>query len=197
MGGLDKIIGHISHDAENEVKSVLDAAKAQAESIVNDAKEKTAEECDRINKKAATEVQSILDRGRSSAELKTKQILLTGRQELISETINMVRDRLNSLSDEEYAEFITGLFAKHVPNKDAVLKLNAADMKRIPKEVLDGFVKKAEEAGAKLTVSGEAAGIKNGFVLDFGEIEENCTFDALIDQNIEELQDKVKSLLFA
>ena len=197
MGGLDKIIGHISHDAENEVKSVLDAAKAQAESIVNDAKEKTAEECDRINKKAATEVQSILDRGRSSAELKTKQILLTGRQELISETINMVRDRLNSLSDEEYAEFITGLFAKHVPNKDAVLKLNAADMKRIPKEVLDGFVKKAEEAGAKLTVSGEAAGIKNGFVLEFGEIEENCTFDALIDQNIEELQDKVKSLLFA
>ena len=197
MGGLDKIIGHISHDAENEVKSVLDAAKAQAESIVNDAKEKTAEECDRINKKAATEVQSILDRGRSSAELKTKQILLTGRQELINETINMVRDRLNSLSDEEYAEFITGLFAKHVPNKDAVLKLNAADMKRIPKEVLDGFVKKAEEAGAKLTVSGEAAGIKNGFVLDFGEIEENCTFDALIDQNIEELQDKVKSLLFA
>ena len=197
MGGLDKIIGHISHDAENEVKSVLDAAKAQAESIVNDAKEKTAEECDRINKKAATEVQSILDRGRSSAELKTKQILLTGRQELISETINMVRDRLNSLSDEEDAEFITGLFAKHVPNKDAVLKLNAADMKRIPKEVLDGFVKKAEEAGAKLTVSGEAAGIKNGFVLDFGEIEENCTFDALIDQNIEELQDKVKSLLFA
>ena len=197
MGGLDKIIGHIRHDAENEVKSVLDAAKAQAESIVNDAKEKTAEECDRINKKAATEVQSILDRGRSSAELKTKQILLTGRQELISETINMVRDRLNSLSDEEYAEFITGLFAKHVPNKDAVLKLNAADMKRIPKEVLDGFVKKAEEAGAKLTVSGEAAGIKNGFVLDFGEIEENCTFDALIDQNIEELQDKVKSLLFA
>ena len=197
MGGLDKIIGHISHDAENEVKSVLDAAKAQAESIVNDAKEKTAEECDRINKKAATEVQSILDRGRSSAELKTKQILLTGRQELISETINMVRDRLNSLSDEEYAEFITGLFAKHVTNKDAVLKLNAADMKRIPKEVLDGFVKKAEEAGAKLTVSGEAAGIKNGFVLDFGEIEENCTFDALIDQNIEELQDKVKSLLFA
>ena len=197
MGGLDKIIGHISHDAENEVKSVLDAAKAQAESIVNDAKEKTAEECDRINKKAATEAQSILDRGRSSAELKTKQILLTGRQELISETINMVRDRLNSLSDEEYAEFITGLFAKHVPNKDAVLKLNAADMKRIPKEVLDGFVKKAEEAGAKLTVSGEAAGIKNGFVLDFGEIEENCTFDALIDQNIEELQDKVKSLLFA
>ena len=74
MGGLDKIIGHISHDAENEVKSVLDAAKAQAESIVNDAKEKTAEECDRINKKAATEVQSILDRGRSSAEVKTKRI---------------------------------------------------------------------------------------------------------------------------
>ena len=58
-------------------------------------------------------------------------------------------------------------------------------------------MKKAKEAGADLKISEEAAEIKNGFVLDFGGIEENCTFDALIDQNIEELQDKVKSLLFA
>ena len=78
-----------------------------------------------------------------------------------------------------------------------MLKLNAADLKRIPQDVIDGFVKSAEDKGAKLTVSSEAAEIKNGFVLDFGGIEENCTFDALIDQNIEELQDKVKSLLFA
>ena len=136
-------------------------------------------------------------RSNASAELKTKQILLTGKQELLNDTIGMAKEKLSNLSDQEYVDFIKKLFSKHVPSEDAVLKLNAADLKRIPQDVIDGFVKSAEDKGAKLTVSSEAAEIKNGFVLDFGGIEENCTFDALIDQNIEELQDKVKSLLFA
>ena len=197
MGGLDKIIGHISRDAENEVKSVLDAAKNQAEGIIGDAKIKTAAESDSIIKQAETEVRSILERGRSSADLKTKQLILEGKQELISSTIRMAKDKLNSLDDQDYIDFISGLFGKHIPKQDAVLKLNARDLERIPKAVIDGLVKLAAESGAKLTVSDQPADIKNGFILDYGDIEENCTFDALIDQNIEELQDKVKSLLFA
>ena len=108
MGGLDKIIGHISRDAENEVKSVLDAAKNQAEGIIGDAKIKTAAESDSIIKKAETEVRSILERGRSSADLKTKQLILEGKQELISSTIRMAKDKLNSLDDQDYIDFISG-----------------------------------------------------------------------------------------
>ncbi len=197
MGGLDKIIGHINQDAENEVKSILDAAKAQAEGIVSEAKAKTAEECDRIAKKTEAEVRSIIERGNSSADLRTKQIMLEGKQELIGETIELLKGKLKSMDDAEYIEFISGLFKKHVPAKDAVLKLGSNDLNRIPKDVLDGFVAMASGAGAKLTVSENPADIKNGFILDYGDIEENCTFDALVDQNIEELQDKVKSLLFA
>lgn len=197
MNGLDKLVARISGESDEQIKTIIDDAGAKAAEIKADCDRKIKAECERIEKKAQTEVETIEMRGKASAELKTKQILLTGKQELLNDTIAMAKEKLNSLSDREYIDFITKLFAKHIPAEDAVLKMNAADLKRIPKSVFDGFVQSAEEKGAKLSVSEEPSEIKNGFILDFGGIEENCTFDALIDQNIEELQDKVKSLLFA
>ena len=197
MNGLDKLVARISGESDAQIKAIIDEANAKAAEIKADSDKKMKAECERIEKKAQTEVETIEMRSKASAELKTKQILLTGKQELLNDTIGMAKEKLSNLSDQEYVDFIKKLFSKHVPSEDAVLKLNAADLKRIPQDVIDGFVKSAEDKGAKLTVSSEAAEIKNGFVLDFGGIEENCTFDALIDQNIEELQDNVKSLLFA
>ena len=197
MNGLDKLVARISGESDAQIQAIIDEANAKAAEIKADSDKKMKAECERIEKKAQTEVETIEMRSKASAELKTKQILLTGKQELLNDTIGMAKEKLSNLSDQEYVDFIKKLFSKHVPSEDAVLKLNAADLKRIPQDVIDGFVKSAEDKGAKLTVSSEAAEIKNGFVLDFGGIEENCTFDALIDQNIEELQDKVKSLLFA
>ena len=197
MNGLEKLVDRISGEADAQIKTIRDEARAQAEEIRSESEKKLNAERERIEKKAQSEVETIESRAKASAELKTKQILLTGKQELLNDTIALAKEKLAGLSDQEYTDFIVKLFDKHIPKEDAVLRLNAADLKRISKDVLDSFVKKAKEAGADLKISEEAAEIKNGFVLDFGGIEENCTFDALIDQNIEELQDKVKSLLFA
>ena len=197
MNGLDKLVDRISGEANDQIKSILDEANARAAEIKAEYDKKQKAECDRIEKKAQSEVETIESRAKASAELKTKQILLTGKQELLNDTIVAAKEKLANLSDQEYTDFIVKLFEKHIPSQDAVLRLNAADLKRIPQDVLDGFTAKAKAAGAELKISDEAADIKNGFILDFGGIEENCTFDALIDQNIEELQDKVKSLLFA
>lgn len=197
MNGLEKLVDRISGEADAQIKTILDEARAQAEDIRSESEKKLNAERERIEKKAQSEVETIESRAKASAELKTKQILLTGKQELLNDTIVAAKEKLANLSDQEYTDFIVKLFEKHIPSQDAVLRLNAADLKRIPQDVLDGFTAKAKAAGAELKISDEAADIKNGFILDFGGIEENCTFDALIDQNIEELQDKVKSLLFA
>ena len=50
--------------------------------------------------------------------------------------------------------------------------------------------------GAALTVSSETRDIDGGFVLTYGGIEENCSFDALFDSAHEMLQDKVQEILF-
>jgi V/A-type H+-transporting ATPase subunit E len=43
----------------------------------------------------------------------------------------------------------------------------------------------------------ETQEMSGGFILLYGDIEENCSFDALFLQAKEELQDKVRDYLFA
>mgnify|MGYP004448176805 CR=1 FL=1 len=197
MSGLAKIIDRISQESAEKAAGILAEARAYADGIRADAEKKTVAECERITKKAESEAANIAGRSEASAELRSKQILLAGKQELLTETIAMAKEKLANLSDAEYADVLTKLFMKHIPSQDAVLKLNAADMKRLPKEITDSFIRAAADNDCSLKLSEIPADIRNGFIIDFGGIEENCTFDALIDQNIEELQDKVKSILFA
>ena len=54
----------------------------------------------------------------------------------------------------------------------------------------------SDKPSAVLKVSKETAAIFGGFLLVYGDIEENCSFDALFSAVRENLQDKVNSLLF-
>ena len=54
-----------------------------------------------------------------------------------------------------------------------------------------------KEKGAVLTVSEDTRDIDGGFVLTYGGIEENCSFEALFDSAHEVLQDKVQEILFS
>ena len=197
MSGLEKIIGHISAEAGREAKKLLEDAKVQAESIRKDAEEKTAAECDRINKKSEAEVQSILDRGNSSAELRKKQLLLEQKQELINETIEKAAKRLVDLDTSAYFDVIKKLFAKNALGRDGIISFSQKDLDRLPAGFADGLQAIAKEKGGSLRLSDTAADIDGGFVLNYGGIEENCSFRALIDSSLETLQDKVQKVLFA
>ena len=67
----------------------------------------------------------------------------------------------------------------------------------LPKGFEDTLNQALAEKGGRLTVSGQAAAIDGGFILSYGGIEENCSFEALFDSAKETLQDKVQELLFA
>ena len=197
MSGLDKIIGHIRSEAETEVKAVADAAKAEAETLKADMEAKTKAECDRIAKKSETEVQNILERGESSAALRKKQILLQKKQELINEIIAQAREKLLGLDDAAYFEVLKQLFAKNMLGRDGEIAFNEKDLARLPQNVVSELSKLAGEKGGSIALAKTAAPIDGGFVLNYGGIEENCSFQALIDDSIEVLQDQVQKVLFA
>ena len=196
MSGLDKITARILEESAAKAKEITDEARQKAEAITADGQRRTAEECERINKKAEAVVLNTQDKGKTSAQLRHKQVLLAGRQELIHEVIDTARQELSSLNDAEYKEFIIGLFNRHLPGQAAELKLNAIDKARLGTDTLEALKAAAGANGAKLTVSDEPADIKNGFVLSYGGVEENCTIDALFDQSMDDMQDKVKDILF-
>ena len=196
MSGLEKIIGHISEEASEKAAILTRDAEKKAEAVRNETIKKAAAEIDRIEKKADAEVKGIEERAEASAELRKKQILLAGKQEVIDGVIAEAKKRLEALSGKDYEDFIVSVFTKQAPKEDAVLRLSKKAKDTLSAETIAKLSAIAGENGAALRVSEHEAPVKDGFVLDFGGVEENCSFEALLDQNMEEIQDLISRKLF-
>ena len=71
-------------------------------------------------------------------------------------------------------------------------KKKGNDLSKKAQELVDV----AKEKGGSLEVDSDPADITDGFILKYGDIEENCTFDAIFDSKRDELRDLVNKNLF-
>ena len=199
MAGLDKIIARIQAESEEAAARTLEAAKAEAEAILQNAREEAAAECAAIGRKAEQAAANILDRGHSAAELKKRQRILAEKQVLIGRIIGEAKQQLKNMPKEAYFENIVKLAVKASQRGKGTILFSKADLDRLPEnfaDTLNAALVAGGKEGAALTVSSETRDIDGGFVLTYGGIEENCSFDALFDSAHEMLQDKVQEILF-
>jgi len=197
MAGLDKIIGQIEEESKGAAARTLEAARAEAEKILEMARKEAEEECGRIERRSDQAVANILERGRSAAELKKRGSLLAEKQRLIGETIAMVKEELKSLDGEAYFEMLLKLAVKSAQPGEGELLFSAKDLARLPEGFEEQVNAALKDKGAVLRVSADSRDIDAGFVLTYGGIEENCSFDAIFDSARETLQDKAQELLFS
>lgn len=197
MTGLDKIIKQIEEEASSSADAVIAQAKEQAGEIIAAAKAEGDKRRTEIEKKLKTDVQSSLSRGESAAGLQKNKIILNAKQEIINDIILKARESLQELSDQEYFDIILKMITKHALNQKGEIVFSPKDKKRMPdqfevslKDALSG------KEGAELIISDSTRDITGGFILVYGDIEENCSFDALFLSAKNTLQDKVNSLLF-
>ena len=190
MAGIDKILEHINNEAETDVKKVIAEAQKEADDIIRRAKKQSESQLESLNAKTESEYKDKLKRGESAASLKEKRMILEAKQDIIQEIIEDAKESLYKLSDKEYFETLLKMAGKYSTGEKGKLLLNANDYKRKPSD----FGKNIESAGLEL--SDETREIAGGFVLVYGDVEENCSFEALFLAAKEELQDKVGELLF-
>lgn len=193
MTGLDKIVQQIQSEARTAADETLAAAKAEAEKITAEAREKAQRQCAAIAAQSETDVANAMAAAESAAQLAKRRAILAAKQEIITEMIAQTQKSLYSLPDAQYFELILKMVQKYDRGEAGTIHFNAADIKRFPSD----FQEKIHQAAAKLTLSKEARKIDGGFVLVYGGVEENCSFDALFYAAREVLQDKVSQLLFS
>ena len=194
MAGIESITSLIKQEATENAEKIISEAKNTANEILAEAK-KAADEKSKaalISEKA--EADAVISKAKSAAELQKKRDLLCAKQEIITEIIEKAKKTLSSLPDKEYFELLIKLVKKYETGQEGVLALGANDLKRVPSDFAESL-KKA--SGGKLTLSKEPINIKNGFLLLYGGIDINCSFDSLFDENLEELTDKVSAIVFA
>lgn len=74
--------------------------------------------------------------------------------------------------------------------------INKKDLERLPKDFQEKISEAANKNNGKLSVSNEPINIENGMILDYGDIVENCTFDAVFHNKKDDLQDEINRFLF-
>lgn len=197
MTGLEKIIKVIEADAKSNADRILAEAKEEAESIIVSARKEAEKKCAEIAEKPANEIKAILDRARSQAALIKRQMILNAKQQVINDIIDKAKLKLTGLPDTDYFDVIIKILQKHAHNQAGTIMFSKKDLERLPKN----FDKKLNDAlkdmeNASLEISKESVPIDGGFILVYGDIEENCSFEALFGHAKEELQDKVNAFLF-
>lgn len=190
MSGLDKIIEHINSEASENADKILTLAKTEADRILASQKEEAARLETQIGKQSALDVANASKRIQSAADLKEKRLILEAKQKEIDSVISAAVERLKGLSDPDYFAYLSKMLDRYSTGEKGVIRFSEKDLARVPKE----FGAKAKSCG--LSVSKDPVKIDGGFVLVYGDVEENCSFEALINASREVLQDKIGQILF-
>lgn len=197
MTGLDKILKHIEEDAAASVQAILDKAKEEADGIMAAGREEGQRRCEDIRKQSELEIKSIKSRGHSAVLLQEKKLILEAKQQIISDIIQKAQDLFLNQSDEEYFNTIKKMIIKYALPQEGTILFSKKDYNRLPEQFENKInVNLMDTIGGTLTISEETIDINGGFILKYGNIEENCSFDALFFAAKENLQDKVREVLF-
>lgn len=196
MAGLEKIIERIAQDSAAKCDGIIFDAQSEAERMKSAAAEQAEKDKAAIVEAANKEAKALVDMAESGAELEGKKLLLATKGEVIEKAIDVAFKKLGTMPNDEYFAALYALVKKYAQGGEGVMRLSEKDLGRLPKD----FEKKINdglEKGAKITVSKDPADISDGFILVYGDIEINCSFEALIEDSRDAIKDELNSIFFA
>lgn len=197
MTGLEKMQSQILDEARRSAEEILEQAKSQAREIKEEAERAAQEKSSRILEKSGTEVRNTEERSVSSCDLLRRQVLLEAKQAIIARILDRAYHTLIEADEDAYFRIIKEMLGKYAAAQAGEACFSEKDLDRMP----EGFEKEiqeiAEKKGGTLLLSKEPRKISGGFVLVYGGIEENCSFQAMFHSRKDELADEVHKILFS
>ncbi len=196
MTGLEKIIGKIEENSAKACEFAIGNAKKEADKIIAEAKQQALaieQEADRLAKEKVAAIES---RAYSGSQQKVGRVHLTARNKAIAQCLEGALDRLKALPVSEYFDVLTKLAQKYAEPGKCAVRFNKVDIGRMPSDFEKELTEALGELGCETTLSKEPVDITGGFVLVYGDIEINCSFDALAEGNSEELKELIYKNIF-
>lgn len=197
MGGLDKIIEEIKDQANAEAGQILKEADEYCDEYMKEITDKVADEVETFEKKEKLKRDLYDEKVKSGALFKERNEILKTKQQCINEVIKEAEYTICNLETKQYFDFLSKLFEANFDGTDGEMFFGKEDLERMPEEFKEKIKAIADNKGAKVNISDKTKNIKNGFILVYGEIEENCTIQSLFDEKSDALKDIVNKELFS
>ena len=198
MNGIEKITSRIESDASKE---------AQELSL------ETAERCENMRKEYDSKAQeaywALVRSGVKDCEARVRQLgaiaaqeaqksILSLKQEMVDKSLSRAEQMLCEMPEREYTQLLACLAAKAAKTGLEELVFNDRDKGTAGPKVSRGANALLREQGkyGKLTVSELSADIKGGVIIKQGDIEINCSIEAMVSTYRDELSTQMASVLF-
>ena len=196
MEGIEKIIERINAAAADECAVIAQEAEKACEAIRADFAQKVQEAYESAVQSGELEIGLDADRVVRNAKLNARKEVLSVKQEVLDAAFEAAKKKVCEMSEDKYVAGLVALAAE-ASNGTGEIILSQKDSK-----LGEQVVAKANEALAakgkkgELTVSTDNREMDAGFVLRDGNLEVNCTLDAILDMNRQSIAAKVAEDLF-
>ena len=198
MNGIENILAYIKTQSKEECMEIEREASEECERIRAEYAKLEQEEYRKLLNDGAKEAESRLERLNSLAMLESKKHVLMTQQEMVAMVFEHAVQKLLDLPVAEYTALLAKLACNASLNGSETIVLSQVDHKRIGNDVLGAANAAMRKAGknAAFTLSDKTADIRGGLILSGGDIEVNCSVDALVDEYRNDLSPAVASILF-
>ena len=192
MSSGDKILSVIREDSKAAVAEIRSASEKNCAEIIQKGKDKADEIKKAGEKKKEEQTLRLKKACQSRVELEKRNAVLKAKRDEINKAVDAVEQYMACLDTKEYFALLYR-FAATLRNKTGVIFLNDTDLKRVPSDFEQCFLKAG--VNAKLSKKPDNT-IKNGFILKNGDIEDNMSFAAVIADKREAIEDLINRELF-
>ncbi len=183
MSNLQNIKEKIIKDAENEAKNLVMKAEEKRARLLEEEREKTEREVAFIIERAEREAKLIKEQKISSAKIEARDLVLRAKGEVIDRVVQRILEKLTSLDDEQYLQFVMNRLEGQDFSEEALLI--------VPKD------KQALMKAQSLPLSLDEEGtVQSGFKIQEGRIIRNQSFASIIEHHRDELQLQIAQELF-
>ena len=195
-------------EAEQVIEKILADAKAEADKIAQQAKEKEADEQAKLDEQLGEyrkQTQLLAEKtGKdekshllAAARMEIAKEYLAEKRKILDEVFEQARARVQDLPDEEYCGLMKKLMLEAVETGDEEVIVDAQEG-RIDTSFID-------QVNGKLTLSGKGnlrlaeqrQDLAGGFILRRGKIKTNVSLRVLLDQTRKELEIELAKDLFS
>ena len=191
MNGLEGIISAITADAQNEAEKIVSDALREAEDIKSKKLSEARSECEPMRNAARKKAELTLQSAEAACEAHIKRCVLAAKAQVADECISRALSAFAAADSEKYFGIIYSLISKYAHSDEGEIVLCKKDESRLPMDFNECVDRAAKEKGGRLTLSGDVIDADGGFILRYGEIDENCTFRALADEKMSEIKDEL------
>ena len=220
MNNIEKITERILAEAKAEAQATLERARAECETIEKDTADRAKTIVDSARAKAAREAAAADERAESAADMKQREILLAARVGILQKSFSEAEEALYALPAEEYVSFLGHLLCdaaldriesvrrlreeygeEETEEPEFAVALSEKDQP-VGQAVITAAKKYLRRVSAALgktefVLLAEAAPIRGGLILYYGDIAANCSVETVLSDVRARLAPEVTKMLFA